>query len=365
MGFVLIANPMYGDFLTEPLPFSIPGIMIPKTSDSKIILDYYEKQTERDSNGVVTAFRGRAAIGEGRFGNYNLKAPIVSRFSSRGPNFMDIKRNPTDLLKPDILAPGRQIWAAWSPMSVKLPILSGQSFGLMSGTSMAAPHVAGVAALIKQRNPSWSPSMIASAMATTAFTYDNRGEPIMAHSQDIYTLNLSWARLPKPTDPEIIKTTIGEQCAHSFQAPSDLNIPSLTISALNGKQLVRRTVKNVADTAETYVCAVVQPNGVAVELNPPWFNIAPEGTQDLEVILKVTQVQDSFSYGEIVLNGEIMKHIYLDAALLAGLKPLKLIHDGTAIALAYGMHKTDFSDSGSTNVIFVDIGHCDTHCDTY
>ncbi|GKC22626.1 subtilisin-like protease SBT2.4, partial [Tanacetum coccineum] len=33
MGFVLIANPMYGDFLTEPLPFSFPGIMIPKTSD--------------------------------------------------------------------------------------------------------------------------------------------------------------------------------------------------------------------------------------------------------------------------------------------------------------------------------------------
>lgn len=190
MGFVFIANPMYGDFLTEPLPFSIPGIMIPKTSDSKIILDYYEKQTERDSNGVVTAFRGRAAIGEGRFGNYNVKAPIVSRFSSRGPNFMDIKRNPTDLLKPDILAPGHQIWAAWSPMSVKLPILSGKvalhicmelvsydanyNFSLFR-SSMAAPHVAGVAALIKQRNPLWSPSMIASAMATTAFTYDNGG----------------------------------------------------------------------------------------------------------------------------------------------------------------------------------------------
>lgn len=75
------------------------------------------------------------------------------------------------------------------------------------------------------------------------------------------------------TDPEIIKTAIGEQCEHSFHAPSDLNIPSLTISALNGKQLVRRTVKNVADTAETYVCAVVPPNGVAVELNPPWFTI--------------------------------------------------------------------------------------------
>nr|GFB44432.1 subtilisin-like protease SBT2.4 isoform X3 [Tanacetum cinerariifolium] len=72
--------------------------------------------------------------------------------------------------------------------------------------------VVGAAALIKQWNPSWSPSMIASAMATIAFTYDNR--------------------------------------------------------ALNGKQLVRRIVKNVVDTTETDVCVVVPPNGMAVELNP-------------------------------------------------------------------------------------------------
>nr|GFB92123.1 subtilisin-like protease SBT2.4 [Tanacetum cinerariifolium] len=148
--------------------------------------------------------------------------------------------------------------------------------------------IVGAAALIKQRNPSWSPSMIASAMATIEFTYDNRGEPIMAHSQDIYSLNRSTsfdhgACLVNPTP-------IGEQCAHSFQAPSDLNSPSLMISALNEKQLVRRIVKNVVDTTETYVCVVVPPNGVA------------------EVILKVTQVQDSFIYGEIVLTRN-MKHI--------------------------------------------------------
>ncbi|KAL8235512.1 hypothetical protein R6Q59_016593 [Mikania micrantha] len=41
-------------------------------------------------------------------------------------------------------------------------------------------------------------------------------------------------------------------------------------------------------------------------------------------------------------------------------KPLQLMHDGTAIALGYGMYKTDFSDSGPTVVMFVDIGHCDT-----
>ncbi|MFS7934040.1 putative Heat shock protein 70 family [Helianthus anomalus] len=51
---------------------------------------------------------------------------------------------------------------------------------------------------------------------------------------------------------------------------------------------------------------------------------------------------------------------YLDAAYIAGLKPLKLLHDGTAIALGYGMYKTEFCNTGPTVVTFVDIGHCDT-----
>lgn len=56
------------------------------------------------------------------------RAPTVSRFSSRGPDYIDQLKNPTDVLKPDILAPGHQIWAAWSPMSVLDPILAGTSF---------------------------------------------------------------------------------------------------------------------------------------------------------------------------------------------------------------------------------------------
>lgn len=38
MGFVLIANPIYGDFIAEPIPFSVPGIMIPKTSDAQVCI---------------------------------------------------------------------------------------------------------------------------------------------------------------------------------------------------------------------------------------------------------------------------------------------------------------------------------------
>lgn len=125
VGFAFIANPAYGDFVAEPYPFSIPGIMIPKASDAQVIIDYYEKQTERNDKGVVTAYRGRASIEEGRVASYTERAPIIYRFSSRGPNYIDVNKTLVDLLKPDILAPGHNIWAAWSPMSVSHPILVG------------------------------------------------------------------------------------------------------------------------------------------------------------------------------------------------------------------------------------------------
>lgn len=56
---------------------------------------------------------------------------------------------------------------------------------MMSGTSMAAPHVAGLAALIRQKFPSFSPAAIASALSTTASLFDRDGGPIMA--QRAYT----------------------------------------------------------------------------------------------------------------------------------------------------------------------------------
>lgn len=51
---------------------------------------------------------------------------------------------------------------------------------MMSGTSMAAPHVAGLAALIKQKFPGFSPAAIGSVLSTTASLSDNNGNPIMA-----------------------------------------------------------------------------------------------------------------------------------------------------------------------------------------
>ena len=81
-------------------------------------------------------------------------AGYISGFSSRGPSLY------TNGLKPDISAPGSNI--------VSTGAGSGDQPETMSGTSMAAPHIAGVLALLKQANPSWSAQEMSAAIVNTA-----------------------------------------------------------------------------------------------------------------------------------------------------------------------------------------------------
>ncbi|SDP03883.1 PA domain-containing protein [Nakamurella panacisegetis] len=85
--------------------------------------------------------------------------PQIAGFSSRGPSVS----NNGDILKPDIAAPGVGILASISPQ-----LDGGRTADFLSGTSMAAPHIAGLAALFVQKHPKWSPMEIKSALMTTA-----------------------------------------------------------------------------------------------------------------------------------------------------------------------------------------------------
>ncbi|KAB8173155.1 S8 family peptidase [Microbispora catharanthi] len=75
----------------------------------------------------------------------------VAGFSSRGPVG-------TQGLKPDMTGPGVDITAA----------VPGGGYGTMSGCSMATPHVAGTAALVKQRHPAWGAQRLKDALMGTA-----------------------------------------------------------------------------------------------------------------------------------------------------------------------------------------------------
>ncbi len=62
----------------------------------------------------------------------------------------------------DVAAPGRRILST---------VLNG-GYGLKSGTSMASPHVTGVAALIKSAHPTWTPQQITQALHSEADDHD-------------------------------------------------------------------------------------------------------------------------------------------------------------------------------------------------
>jgi subtilisin family serine protease len=73
----------------------------------------------------------------------------------------------TNALKPEITAPGVSIVAARAAGTLNLTPV-GEHYGRASGTSMAAPHVAGTAALLAQRFPQWRADRLKPAITSTA-----------------------------------------------------------------------------------------------------------------------------------------------------------------------------------------------------
>jgi subtilisin family serine protease len=97
-------------------------------------------------------------VGENTTG-VTTPTPQIAGFSSRGPMLAD----GSDVLKPDVAAPGVAILAATNNGPGEKP-----TFGILSGTSMASPHVAGLGALYLGEHPKATPAEIRSAMMTTA-----------------------------------------------------------------------------------------------------------------------------------------------------------------------------------------------------
>ncbi|KAJ4833427.1 hypothetical protein Tsubulata_034354 [Turnera subulata] len=126
--------------------------------------------------GAVEAYQNSTKLARGEIlkteAVQDSFAPIVASFSSRGPNMIS-----QDILKPDISAPGVDILAAYpptvSPAQYPDEDKRRTKFNIISGTSMACPHVAGVAAYVKASHPDWSPSAIKSAIMTTAWPMKN------------------------------------------------------------------------------------------------------------------------------------------------------------------------------------------------
>ncbi|KAK6147441.1 hypothetical protein DH2020_018353 [Rehmannia glutinosa] len=336
VGFVLAVENASPGTKFDPVPVDIPGILITDVSMSMELIDYYNVSTPRDWTGRVKSFEAVGSIGESLKPILHKSAPQVALFSARGPNIKDYSFQDADLLKPDILAPGSLIWAAWAPNGTDEPNYIGEGFAMISGTSMAAPHIAGIAALVKQRHPHWSPAAIKSALMTTSTSFDRAERPIQAQQYSGsntlslvpatpfdygsghvnpraaldpglifdagYEDYLGFLCTTPGIDPHEIKNYTNTPCNYTLGHPTNLNIPSITISHLVGTQTVTRTVTNVAGE-ETYVITARMAPSVAIETSPPAMTLRPGASRKFTVTLTVRSVSGAYSFGEVWLKG--------------------------------------------------------------
>ena len=136
------------------------------THDPRVYSRAYETAARRLRRAGILPVA--AAGNDGR-----TSRPFVNN-PGRCPSFMAVaaidcqrRRAPFSCYGPqvEICAPGVRVWSTVKP----------NGYGQKSGTSMACPHVAGVAALVKRRRPAWSGDSIRVHMRRTALDLGTPG----------------------------------------------------------------------------------------------------------------------------------------------------------------------------------------------
>ncbi|GJM97949.1 hypothetical protein PR202_ga14915 [Eleusine coracana subsp. coracana] len=290
--------------------FVLPGTSIGKEMGDRILS--YTSRTRCTSTMILPA---KTIIGF-------RDAPQVAAFSSRGPNSLT-----PEILKPDVTAPGLNILAAWSPAKNNMHL------NILSGTSMACPHVTGIAALVKSLHPSWSPSAIKSAIMTTATVLDTKRKTIKTDpdgriatpfdlgsgSMDpIKALNPGIIFDAQPEDYKSFLCSIGyddrslhlvtgdnSTCSHrASSSVTSLNYPAITVPCLKKSYLVTRTVTNVGNPWSTYRAIVSAPRGINVTVNPEVIVFENYGAvQTFTVSFHVDVPPPGYAFGSLSWHG--------------------------------------------------------------
>ncbi len=263
----------------------IPALMIGQ-ADGNLILAEFDA-----GNTVSVVLEKSLLLTTADSGN------VMASFSARGPAPLP------DVLKPDVTAPGVNIIAGFTPRPANAT--PGENFAYLSGTSMSTPHVAGVAALLRQAHPEWSPATIRSALMTTARQDLQLPDSISAANPFDYGAGhivpndaLRPGLVYDVSDDEydafacgIASPAVTQARCDSLAAsdlsflPRDINQPSIAVSRLADRQTITRRVTNVGDDGASYRIAVEAPPGIAVEVSPPTISIGPGESASYDVTL--------------------------------------------------------------------------------
>ncbi|XP_020599358.1 LOW QUALITY PROTEIN: subtilisin-like protease SBT1.2 [Phalaenopsis equestris] len=263
------------------------------------------------------------------------RAPSIAPFSSRGPSLTI-----PSVLKPDIIAPGVNIIAAW-PENLGPSGLADDhrrsNFSILSGTSMACPHVSGIVALVRAAHPSWSPAAVRSAIMTTADVLDRYAKPIMdgVEPANIFAMGAGHINPSRAMDPGLVYDIESEDyvihlCSLGYTKSEmfaithrivdcgdikeknkwfSLNYPSISVEFKRGTNVImtRRTASNVGKINSTYFVKVSPPKGVRVRVVPKRLNFGAINDKRSYLVWFMSRRKDKtegYSEGEIIWVGE-------------------------------------------------------------
>lgn len=205
-------------------------------------------------------------------------------------------------LKPDLTAPGVRILAGLADFVIDWD--GAARTGLLNGTSMSTPHVAGAAALLKSHNPELSPAAIKSMLMLTSNTSNLRKPDnlITADPFDVGSGSLDLRQVPmaglvmEETRQNFLKASPYQNAGFDLK---QLNLPSLQDNACTISCEWTREFRSIAPITLTYT--VTTPSWLSV--SPNVFTIPPNGRQSL---LFTADIQD------VPLNGWLFGEVKLE-----------------------------------------------------
>jgi subtilisin family serine protease len=220
---------------------------------------------------------------------------VIAGFSSRGPG-------PTiSTLTPTITAPGVAIYAAYSDQQfgkdVSTP--SPSDFNYLSGTSMASPHIAGAAALVKNAQPTWTVDNIRSALAMTATPTVKKEDGVTPG--DWFDMGSGRVQV----DQAVSSGLLMDETAANYEAanpniggePRTLNLPSITDNNCVGTCSWTRTVTASKDGSWSVDAASISGD-LAITVMPASFDLTTGQSQEVTVTIDAFNApSDVFSFG--------------------------------------------------------------------
>jgi len=294
-GYILINSEEFGETLsfTGPDSHCIPGIHVG-----------YSKGMELKS--WLTSGTGHM----GTIGPFGLSyetsvADILADFSSQGPNTAA-----PDTLVPNITAPGIDVLGAGK---------DNDDLIVISGTSMASPHVAGGGALLLSVDSSLTPSQLQSMLQTTATTQvrNHKGSPATPFEMGSGRIQLAEAvqagLFMDVSGPEFLAANpaIGG-------APSSLNLPGMVNESCQEKCSFSRTVTDHAGGGAWTASAENFPAGAQVKIMPASFSLSSGASQTLEIEIGLApETIGDWVFGEIMLVSPGLPEQHLTAAVFS------------------------------------------------